>query len=527
MRPRVTLGLLSVQHALIHGQSALYPLVYLAIIDEFGVSAASIVILSTIGSVSSGLLQYTFAAITRWVSRKTVLGVGGLIVGVGTALQAAAQAFPPFAVANIVSRIGGSPQHPVGNALLAEQFPPNRLGSAIAVHVAGGNVGTVVVGFAAALTIGVIGWRGAVLGLGIAAFVVAIAILVAVRESVSDADRVAAETPVRQLYRRVLQERNLRWVYLAAVLGGGSRGLGVLNIFVPLYLDQVLGLDTATIGLMYGILLAASVPGPLVAGWLSDRIGRKPVIIGVYVGGACSIAFFVLAGSDIAWVWAGIILLSLFSFVESPQLQALLADVAPGPMRDAAYQHLLRAGIRGRVDVGDHLRARHRHWRAERRQRGWPDHRVLAHGRGVDPGRDRDIPDPDPAPRRAAAGPRDGHGGRPRLTCRQGDRRRGMRYHAPAPERAPTVGAWRSLVARIVRDDEVGGSNPLAPTRLTFLHADDAASGQTPVHRGRWANGGAHGPTRADPRSATGKIRESRPRAYSCAARSGGICLAP
>src|SRR5437762_14170079 len=26
------------------------------------------------------------------------------------------------------------------------------------------------------------------------------------------------------------------------------------------------------------------------------------------------------------------------------------------------------------------------------------------------------------------------------------------------------VGAWRSQVARIVRDDEVGGSNPLAPT---------------------------------------------------------------
>jgi hypothetical protein len=31
------------------------------------------------------------------------------------------------------------------------------------------------------------------------------------------------------------------------------------------------------------------------------------------------------------------------------------------------------------------------------------------------------------------------------------------------------VGAWRSLVARIVRDDEVGGSNPLAPTKLTDL----------------------------------------------------------
>ena len=26
-----------------------------------------------------------------------------------------------------------------------------------------------------------------------------------------------------------------------------------------------------------------SVPMPLIAGWLSDRVGRRPVIIGVYV----------------------------------------------------------------------------------------------------------------------------------------------------------------------------------------------------------------------------------------------------
>ena len=32
-----------------------------------------------------------------------------------------------------------------------------------------------------------------------------------------------------------------------------------------------------------------------------------------------------------------------------------------------------------------------------------------------------------------------------------------------------SVGAWPSLVGRIVRDDEVGGSNPLAPTKLSNL----------------------------------------------------------
>jgi MFS transporter, FSR family, fosmidomycin resistance protein len=337
VRPHLSLGLLSLQHALIHGQSALYPLVYLAVIDELGVTPATIIILSTIGSIASGLLQYAFGALTRHIGRSTLLGGGGLVVGIGTAAQALAGGFGLFGAANVVSRVGGAPQHPVGNALLADQFPARRIGTAIAVHVSGGNVGTVVVGFSAAIAIATLGWRGAVAALGVLAVIVAVAILALVREAHADAGQRRADGPVRSLYRAVLADRDLRWLYLAAVLGGGSRGLGVLNIFVPLYLDQVIGLDVPTIGLMYGVLLAASVPGPLVAGWLSDRLGRKPVIIGVYLAGAASLALFVIAGQDRTMLWAAIALLSLFSFVESPQLQALLADITPRPLRDAAF----------------------------------------------------------------------------------------------------------------------------------------------------------------------------------------------
>ena len=335
VRPRLSLALLSLQHALIHGQSALYPLVYLGVIDEFGVTPATIVILSTIGGISAGLLQYGFGALRRWFSRPTMLGAGGLLTGVATGIQAFVPGFPAFATANVLSRIGGAPQHPVGNALLAEQWSAKRIGTAIAVHVAGGNVGTVLVGAFAAVAIISWGWRGAVAVLGLLAVIVAIGILVLVRETPAHED--ADHGPVRALYRRVLADRDLRWLFTAAVLGGGSRGLGVLNVFVPLYLDQVIGLDTATIGAMYAVLLAASVPGPLVAGWLSDRLGRKPVIIAVYVGGAVSLGLFVLAGNSLPALWVAIVLLSLFSFVESPQLQALLADVTPRPIRDAAF----------------------------------------------------------------------------------------------------------------------------------------------------------------------------------------------
>src|SRR5690348_17404036 len=44
----------------------------------------------------------------------------------GFAAQGLSPSFGAFALTNIASRIGGSPQHPVGNGLLAEQFPPDR-----------------------------------------------------------------------------------------------------------------------------------------------------------------------------------------------------------------------------------------------------------------------------------------------------------------------------------------------------------------------------------------------------------------
>ena len=88
---------------------------------------------------------------------------------------------------------------------------------------------------------------------------------------------------------------------------------------------------------MYGALIVFSVPMPLVAGWLSDRIGRKPLIIGVYLGGAIGFVVFLAAGSSLVWLWVGIVLMGLFTFSESPQLQALLGDIAPPSIRDASY----------------------------------------------------------------------------------------------------------------------------------------------------------------------------------------------
>ena len=386
VRPRLTLGLLAAQHALIHGQSALYPLVYLAVIDEFGVTAATIVILSTIGGLASGLLQYAFGALIRWFGRPLMLGLGRPADG---RRHGAPGVAPP--------RSRRSPsQHRLEDRRRAtaprRQRAPRR---AVAGHPPRhGDRGPC---RGRQRRHGPDRVRGGALDRR--------ARLARRRPRARHRRRSSSRSAILSLVREPRRRRGstpprprsapstaassrtatCAGCSRAAVLGGGSRGLGVLNIFVPLYLDQVLHLDPATIGVMYGVLLAACVPGPLVSGWLSDRVGRKPVIVGVYLGGAVSLALFVLAGSNTAWLWIGIVALSLFSFVESPQLQALIADVTPPRAPRRRVQHLLRARVRRRVVLGDPVRRAHR-------RRGQGPGRGLAivfwvMAGGVDPGR--------------------------------------------------------------------------------------------------------------------------------------------
>jgi len=337
IRPRLTLWLLSIAHAVNHAQAVILPLIFVKIIDEFGVSVQAVAFLSAAGSISAGVVQATFAWLTRRMPRRVLMGVGGLLFGAGFAAQGLAPSFPAFAVTNIASRIGGSPQHPVGNGILAEQFPPERRGMAISAHIAGGNVGTVFIAIFGAAMLTTFGWRGASVALGIPAALIALAILRWVREAGTDRAAAIAGGSVSQGVRTIWRNPTIRRIYLASIFGGGGRGLGTANLFALLYLSHVLKLEAGLTNLMYAGLIVLSVPMPLVAGWLSDKVGRRPVIVGAYVGGAIGFLVFISAGSGLVGLWTGLIIMGLFSFAESPQLQALLADVVSTPLRDVTF----------------------------------------------------------------------------------------------------------------------------------------------------------------------------------------------
>src|SRR5690242_177542 len=101
IHPDRTLWLLSIAHAVNHAQAVVLPLIYIRIIAEFGVSAAQVAELTAIGAFASGIVQLSYAKLTRIVSRRMLLAGGGVLFGTGFAAMGLSPSFGPFAAVNV------------------------------------------------------------------------------------------------------------------------------------------------------------------------------------------------------------------------------------------------------------------------------------------------------------------------------------------------------------------------------------------------------------------------------------------
>ena len=338
VRPGLTLGLLALSHAVIHAQSALMPLIYPIIIIEFTLNPRDIGLFIAVTTAVGGSMQLLYGFLTRWVARPVLLGGGQLVFAAGLLVSGVTHSLGQLLAAISFARIGSSPQHPVGNALLSDVYPPERRGFAISAHISGGNVGTVLVPFVGLALIGSVGWQTTLALFGIPALLTGSLILWRVREDgAAYRARARRAGSVRGQLGSVLGRRDLRLILGASLIAAGGRGLDIVAPFMLLYLRGPLGISEETTAVLYALLLVGAVVGPLLAGWLSDHFGRRRTLVVYYVLSALGVLAFLGAGSNLVLLVPLLLPFGTAVFSESPVLQAFLADRASGPTRDVAF----------------------------------------------------------------------------------------------------------------------------------------------------------------------------------------------
>ena len=314
------------------------PLVYPIVIDEFGLNPADLGLFIGVTTAVGGGMQLIYGFVTRYVARPTLLAGGQLLFGASLLVGGLSQSVGQLLAAISLSRVGASPQHPVGHAVLSDTFPPTRRGFAISAHISGGNVGTILVPFAGAALLASVGWQMTIALFGIPALVMGTLIALRVREdSHAYRARARASGSVRQQLLTVVARRDLRLILGAALIAAGGRGLDIVAPFMVLYLRDELGIPADATAFLYALLLVGSIVGPILAGMVSDRFGRRPTLITYYLLSAAGILAFLAAGANL-WLLVPVLLpFGTAVFSESPVLQAYLADRATGPTRDVAF----------------------------------------------------------------------------------------------------------------------------------------------------------------------------------------------
>jgi MFS family permease len=348
------LWLTNLSHAVNHFQNNMVAALYPTIMAELGFGYFELGTLTAIRTVFGNGSQIVYGFLAPFIHRSQLLGVGNVVMSIGTLATGMVGGFGGFAVARTVASVGASAQHPVGASLLAGHFPRRR-GTILALNSSIANIGSLLAPAVAGFLLLVLGWRQIFFVVAILSMAVGAAYFVYRDRLGTQVRPSSARGGLREgrlSYLRVLRNRNIMIISLVQMVGAAGGEGGVNQTYIGPHLVNDLGFNVALAGIALSVFQLGSIVGPLGFGWLSDRWSRKRVIqtsLLLSCLGTLALARQDVIISALSGVWPGIadgtvavlfINLVLYGGITSSRMtltQALVADSLTDTDRDAGF----------------------------------------------------------------------------------------------------------------------------------------------------------------------------------------------
>ena len=188
--------------------------------------------------------------------------------------------FAQLLCARVGVAVGEGGCTPSAHALINVLYPPQRRASALGVYAAGSSVGAFVGLYAGGALADLYGWRTAFVIVGAPGLLLALLVLLTLREPVLRPDRSLAVQPspgtLGEIVAVLLSRPSFRFVVLAAALAALA-GEG-MTIWTPSFLHRSHHLSLSDVGRWMAFAqLIAGCAGLVAGGYLSDRMAKRGV----------------------------------------------------------------------------------------------------------------------------------------------------------------------------------------------------------------------------------------------------------
>jgi MFS family permease len=270
----------------------------------------------------------------RFVKKKFLLGFGMIWQSVGNALTTLCPGFGSMFVTRTLAGVGASPQHPTGAAFIAENFPKNQLGRAMGLNLTAAQIGRFIAPFIGSLVLMSVGWRATLIVFSIPGFVVGMLFLF-ITESKRSGDGAGQFTLTALVVemRRVMRNRTVLMIMVVEMVMAFRMGA---SDFIPAYLVRDAGMTSAGAGILFTLFLGSGLVAPYLWGVLSDKFGRRKVLMAVQ-GGAAVFWYLIPYGSNTLQLALILIPLGVVCQGVGGIIQAFVGEVTTRENRDLVY----------------------------------------------------------------------------------------------------------------------------------------------------------------------------------------------
>lgn len=310
-----------VGHALKHMFSAAFFVLLPEIKTGLALSNIQVGTLSTARNIAGGLANVPagFTADRFSARRAEILGVSIALVGLFALLLGLASTYLTALAAAALFSIAITFWHPAAISSLSRLFVTRR-GLSIALHGAGGSVGEalgpVLIGF----VVGFFIWRAVLQGSVVPGLLCGILVWMMLRHIPTGERTSPTVAGYLRSMGRLFVNRRLLLILLFA--GGFAGGQSAILTFLPVYLREDVGVSSMTLGLYLGLANVGGIASQPLMGYVSDRRGRKAVLVPSMA--ALALSFLGLYMASPGLVFALVVLaMGVFLF---PMMSILLAS---------------------------------------------------------------------------------------------------------------------------------------------------------------------------------------------------------